>query len=116
MRREQATIRSYSVDGSENWFGTLPVGDNEVIMRVMPHGLGGIVAVLHTFANPPVPAAVVRYAGTDDANWRYQSGAWRMRAVTGNGTVFVIEESGWDNADQIRLAVLNGQTGAVIAK
>jgi hypothetical protein len=82
----------------------------------MPHGLGGIVAVLHTYANPAVPAAVVRYSGTDDGSWRYESGAWRMQAVTGSdGTVFVVEEPrGATYAAQ--LAVLNGETGAVIAR
>jgi alpha-tubulin suppressor-like RCC1 family protein len=113
---KHATVRSYGVDGVENWFGRLPVGDDETITKVMPHGLGGIVSVLHTYADPPVPAAIVRYSGTDDSNWRYESGAWRMQAVTGaDGTVFVVEEpSGTAYAPQ--LAVLNGQTGTVIAR
>jgi alpha-tubulin suppressor-like RCC1 family protein len=113
---QHATVRSYGVDGTENWFGALPVGDNETIRNVMPHALGGVVAVLHTYADPAVDAAIVRYSGTDDGSWRYESGAWRMQAVTGgDGTVFVIEEL-VDAGEKAQLAVIDGQTGGVISK
>ena len=113
---KQATIRAYGVDGSENWFGALPVGDDEVVANVMPHAAGGIVAVLRTYSVEPIPAAVVRYSGDSGGNWRYESGAWQMKAVTGSdGTVFVVEDLvGQGNRSQV--VVLNGTTGAVIAR
>ena len=113
---KDATVRAYGVDGSENWFGALPVGSDEVVTNVLNSALGGVVAVLRTYSEQPIPAAVIRYTGESGGNWRYQSGAWQMKAVTGgDGTVFVVEDLvGPLNRSQV--VVLNGATGAVIAK
>jgi hypothetical protein len=112
-----ATVRAIGVDGTENWYGALPAGGDEVITKVMPHANGGIVAVLRTYADPPVPAAIVRYTATGTGSWRYQSGAWQMRAVTGgSGAVFVVEEPLFEANAASHLVVLDGDTGAVLSR
>jgi hypothetical protein len=113
---QQATVRALGVDGTENWFGALPVGEDEVVQKIMPHANGGIVAVLHTYSDPAEPAAIVRYTGTGSGSWRYQSGAFDMRAVTGSsGTVFVVETESGPNVSPF-VVVLDGDTGAVLAR
>ena len=113
---KHATVRAIGVDGTENWFGALPVGENETITMVMAHPAGGMIAVLRTSSEQPIPAAVIRYSGDGVNDWRYESGAWQMKAVTGgDGAVFVIEDL-VDEGNRSQLVVLEGSNGAVIAK